>query len=93
MRELFQSYADGEATLHALAVRLTARGIASPTGRRFWSASSVRGILSNPAYIGEAVSGRLQSRPSRGRRSALEPLGRGISTQPTRERLVETLQS
>jgi site-specific DNA recombinase len=83
VRELFQSYADGEATLHALAVRLTARGIASPTGRRFWSASSVRGILSNPAYIGEAISGRLQSRPARGRRSALEPVGRGISTQPT----------
>ena len=38
VRELFQTYADGEATLHALAVRLTARGIASPTGRRFWSA-------------------------------------------------------
>jgi site-specific DNA recombinase len=83
VRELFQAYADGEATLHALAVRLTARGIASPTGRSFWSASSVRGILSNPAYIGEAVSGRLQSRPARGRRSALEPVGRGISTQAT----------
>ena len=37
VRELFQTYADGQATLHALAVRLTARGIASPTGRRFWS--------------------------------------------------------
>jgi site-specific DNA recombinase len=83
VRELFQAYADGEATLHALAVRLTARGIASPTGRRFWSASSVRTILTNPAYIGEAVSGRLQSRPSHGRRSALEPIGRGVSAQPT----------
>jgi site-specific DNA recombinase len=83
VRELFQAYADGEATLHALAVRLTTRGIASPTGRRFWSATSVRVILTNPAYIGEAVSGRLQSRPSRRRRSALEPVGRGISVQPT----------
>jgi len=83
VRELFQAYAEGEATLHALAVRLTTRGIASPTGRRFWSASSVRVILSNPAYIGEAVSGRLQSRPARGRRSALEPVGRGVSAQPT----------
>jgi hypothetical protein len=43
----------------------------------------VRTILSNPAYIGEAVSGRLQSRPSRRRRSALEPVGRGISAQAT----------
>jgi site-specific DNA recombinase len=76
-------YADGRATLHALAVRLTARGIASPSGRRFWSASSVRTILSNPAYTGEAVSGRLQSRPSRRRRSAPEPVGRGVSAQPT----------
>src|SRR5438132_12692602 len=83
VRELFQAYADGEATLHALAVRLTTRGIASPTGRRFWSASSVRNILSNPAYIGEAVSGRIQSRPSCRRRSALEPVGRGVSAQPT----------
>jgi len=83
VRELFQAYADGEATLHALAVRLTARGIASPTGRRFWSATSVRAILCNPAYIGDAVSGRLQSRPSRRRRSALEPIGRGVSVQPT----------
>src|SRR5438128_4884597 len=83
VRELFQAYADGEATLHALAVRLTARGIASPTGRCFWSATSVRAILTNPAYIGEAVSGRLQSRQSRRRRSALEPVGRGVSVQPT----------
>jgi site-specific DNA recombinase len=83
VRELFQTYADGEATLHALAVRLTTRGVASPTGRRFWSASSVRIILSNPAYIGEAASGRLQSRPACRRRSALEPVGRGVSTQPT----------
>ena len=83
VRELFQTYADGEATLHALAVRLTIRGIASPTGRHFWSATSVRAMLTNPAYIGEAVSGRLQSRPSQRRRSALEPVGRGISVQPT----------
>lgn len=82
VRELFQAYSDGEATLHALAVRLTTRGIASPTGRRFWSATSVRVILTNPAYIGEAISGRLQSRPSRRRRSALEPVGRGVSVQP-----------
>ena len=83
VRELFQTYADGEATLHALAVRLTARGIASPTGRRFWSASTVRTMLNNPVYIGEAVSGRLQSRPSATRRSALEPVGRGVSVQLT----------
>jgi len=83
VRELFQTYADGEATLHALAVRLTARGIASPTGRHFWSASTVRTMLNNPVYIGEAVSGRLQSRPSVTRRSALEPVGRGVSVQLT----------
>ena len=82
VRELFQAYADGEATLHALAVRLTTRGLASPTGRHFWSATSVRAMLTNPAYIGEAVSGRLQSRPSQRRRSALEPVGRGVSVQP-----------
>src|SRR5258708_17166 len=83
VRELFQTYADGEATLHALAVRLTTRGIASPTGRRFWSATSVRVILTNPAYIGEAVSGRLQIAPSRRHRSPLDPVGPGVSAQPT----------
>jgi len=82
VRELFQAYADGEATLHALAVRLSTREIASPTGRRFWSATSVRVILTNPAYIGEAISGRLQSRPSQQRGSALKPVGRGVSVQP-----------
>ena len=82
-RELFQAYADGEATLHALAVRLTTRGIASPTGRRFWSATSVRAILTNPVYIGEAVSGRFETCPARRRRSALESVGPGVSIQPT----------
>ena len=69
--------------MHALAVRLTTRGIASPTGRRFWSATSVRAILTNPVYIGEAVSGRFETCPARRRRSALESVGPGVSIQPT----------
>lgn len=82
VQELFESYAAGSVTLHALAVRLAGRGIPSPTGRPDWSASTIRVILTNPAYRGQAVSGRLRARPARQRRSALEPVGRGTSTGP-----------
>lgn len=82
VQKLFDSYAAGSVTLHALAVRLTARGVPSPTGRPYWSASAIRGILRNPAYRGMAASGRLRARPAQRRRSPLEPVGRGMSAQP-----------
>ena len=82
VQELFDSYAAGNVTLHAPAVRLAGRGIPSPTGLPHWSSSTIRVILTNPAYRGQAVSGRLRARPARHRRSALEPVGRGMSTRP-----------
>jgi site-specific DNA recombinase len=81
VRELFATYAEGGATLHARAVLLTGRAIPTPTGRAIWKPSTLRGLLTNPAYRGEATSGRLRTTPSRGRRSPLEPVGRGVSTQ------------
>ena len=67
--------------MHALAVRLTGRAIPTPTGQAIWSPSTIRGVLTNPAYRGEATSGRLRATRSRGRRSPLERVGRGVSTQ------------
>ncbi len=41
-------------TLHALAAGLTARRVATPTGKPIWRASTVRQLLTNPAYKGQA---------------------------------------
>ena len=81
VQKLFATYAEGGIALHALAVRLTGRAIPTPTGHAIWSPSTIRGMLTNPAYRGEATSGRLRTTRSRGRRSPLERVGRGVSTQ------------
>jgi site-specific DNA recombinase len=75
--ELFAAYAEGGVTLYALAQRLTDRNVPSPTGRRHWTASTIRGILTNPAYIGQTASGRRQVISPQRRYSALKPVGRG----------------
>jgi site-specific DNA recombinase len=68
-------------TLHGLAAQLTARGVPTPTGRPVWRSTTIRNLLTNPAYKGEAASGRLRTTPARRRKSALEPIGRGVSTR------------
>jgi site-specific DNA recombinase len=81
--ELFAAYAAGGVTLYALAQRLTDRNVPSPWGRSYWTASSIRGILTNPAYIGQTASGRRQTVAPRRRYSALKPVGRiGHSSRP-----------
>jgi site-specific DNA recombinase len=77
VQELFAAYAVGGVTLHALAARLTRRRMATPTGKPVWRPSSIRQLLTNPAYKGQAASGRLRTTPARRRKSALEPVGRG----------------
>ncbi len=77
VQELFARYAEGGVTLHGLARELTDRGTPSPSGLRHWSGSSVRAILTNPAYAGQAASGRYRTVPARQRKSALQPVGRG----------------
>jgi site-specific DNA recombinase len=81
VQELFAAYAAGGVTLHALAAQLTARGVPTPTGRPVWRSTTIRNLLTNPAYKGEAASGRLRTTPARRRKSALEPVGRGVSTR------------
>ena len=81
VQELFAAYAAGGVTLHALAAQLTSRGVPTPTGRPVWRSTTIRNLLTNPAYKGQAASGRLRTTPARRRKSALEPVGRGISTR------------
>jgi len=78
--ELFAAYAAGGVTLHTLAAQLTARGVPTPTGRPIWRPTTIRNLLTNPAYKGQAASGRLRTTPARQRKSALEPIGKGMST-------------
>ena len=81
VQELFAADAAGGVTLHALAAQLTARGVPTPTGRPVWRSTTIRNLLTNPAYKGQAASGRLRTTPARRRKSALEPIGRGMSTR------------
>jgi site-specific DNA recombinase len=81
VQELFATYAAGGVTLHTLATRLTERQVPTATGKAIWTPCTIRQILTNPTYTGEAASGRLRTTPARGRRSALEPVGPGVSTR------------
>jgi site-specific DNA recombinase len=56
-------------------------GITSPRGWQSWSASALRGLLSNPAYLGQVYANWLRTRPAERRRSALLPQGRGDSSK------------
>jgi site-specific DNA recombinase len=80
VQELFAAYAAGGVTLHTLAAQLTARGVPTPTGKPIWRPTTIRGLLTNPAYKGQAASGRLRTTPAQQRKSALEPIGKGMST-------------
>jgi site-specific DNA recombinase len=81
VQELFAAYAAGGVTLHGLAARLTARRVPTPTGKPIWRATTVRQLLTNPAYKGQAASGRLRTTPARRRWSPLAPVGKGVSTR------------
>jgi hypothetical protein len=49
VRAIYSAIAAGE-SVQALAVRLTRAGVSSPGGGRIWYASTVTGIVGNPAY-------------------------------------------
>jgi len=82
VQEIFDRYAPGGVSLYALARRLTERQVPSPMGRAHWNPSTVRGILTNPAYMGLAASGKTRAVRAERRWSALKPVGRGESTRP-----------
>ena len=77
VRDLFAWFADEGAAVFTLVQRLHRLGIASPRGHQTWSPSSLRGVLSNPLYLGQVFANRLRTHPAERRRSALLPLGRG----------------
>ena len=52
VKRIFKEYVDEDRAMNAIAKRLTADGIPTPTGRTRWIASSIKVILENPAYIG-----------------------------------------
>jgi site-specific DNA recombinase len=81
VQDLFEASVEEGVSLHALAVRLTARGVPTPMGKAIWSASTLRGLLTNPASPGQAISGRFRTVPAHRRRSALQPVGRGEAVQ------------
>ena len=76
VQELFVRYLEPQGSLLGLAKYLLELGVSSPHGNPRWSAASLRGILTNPAYTGKLCIGRRRSRPPRSRRSATHPLGK-----------------
>ncbi len=84
VKQIFAWYTDPQipATLYWVAKTLSEPQIPTPRGGLRWNVASVRGILRSPAYTGTAYSGRTHPLPARQRKSALQPVGRGASTQP-----------
>jgi site-specific DNA recombinase len=70
-------------SLYWIAKQLSEEQILTPTGERRWNVATVRGILRNPAYTGNACSGRTRPVTARRRKSALKPVGPGYSSEPT----------
>jgi site-specific DNA recombinase len=79
VHEMFAWYLEAGATVHSIALRLTQLGISTPTGKPRWNVASVRGILKNPAYTGTAYGNRTRIVEATGRKSALLPVGPGVS--------------
>jgi site-specific DNA recombinase len=75
VREMFAFYFQEKTTLYGLIQHLHAMGISAPQGGEYWSTTSVRAILTNPAYTGQVYVGRTRIAKPRIRRSALKPVG------------------
>jgi DNA invertase Pin-like site-specific DNA recombinase len=58
VRWIFLTYAAGGIGCRAIAEQLTRRKVPTPTGGEAWAQSTVRDILSNPAYLGRLVWNR-----------------------------------
>ena len=54
IRDIYNMFVSGE-TINNIAAKLTDRGIPTPAGKSKWSVSTVRSILSNEKYKGEAL--------------------------------------
>ncbi len=85
VQEMFAWYAQEHSSLFGLAKHLThALAFPSPQGKQHWNPSTIRGILSNPAYTGHVYAGRARAPAPRVRRSATHPIGHPhLSLVPT----------
>jgi site-specific DNA recombinase len=79
VRQMFAWYLERGATLGSIARRLIEGGVPTPTGKRDWSRSTIRSILKNPTYVGEAYGNRIHLVPARRRKSPLTPVGSGVT--------------
>lgn len=82
IKQMFDWYLEPKSTLYLIAKRLTDLNLPTPTGKPRWNASSVRGILKNPAYTGTTYTNRSRPVPSKKRKSAMLPIGPGESSAP-----------
>jgi site-specific DNA recombinase len=67
IRQLFTWYVEDGLTLYAIAQRLVAQRVPTPTGRQFWNPSSVHKILRNQTYAGLAYGNQKQMVPAKRR--------------------------
>jgi site-specific DNA recombinase len=84
VRQLFGWYTDTEQrmSLYAVAKRLSDDGLLTPSGGQRWNVATIRGILKNPAYTGTTYANRSRTVPAQQRKSALLPVGPGVSHRP-----------
>ena len=80
VRQIFEWVGRERATLSQVRQRLHQAGIATQTGRAWWTACTILQLLRNPAYVGHAAYGKTRNGP---RPPCLRP-GRGRSAQPRR---------
>jgi site-specific DNA recombinase len=85
VRQIFAWYSDPGTirSIHSVVKQLNEQKIPTPRSVKRWNPSTVRCILRSPSYIGIAYSGRTRPVPAQQRKSALLPIGRGESVQPT----------
>ncbi len=81
VRQMFAWYLERGATLGSVARRLMEGGVLTPTGKGTWSRSTIRGILKNTTYIGNAYGHCTRLVPAKSRRSPLAPVGAGLTAK------------
>lgn len=65
VRQIFKWFCKERATISEVSRRLTDAGVRTRSGKKTWSATTVWGILRNPAYTGTAQFGRTRIGPRR----------------------------
>src|SRR6266508_128668 len=80
VRRIFAWVGVDRLSLREVCRRLQQMGCRTPRGLAHWNATTVRGMLDNPAYIGRAVLGRSRCLPARPR---LRPMRRNSRPAPS----------